>query len=145
MCPFEKNFEDIYHQNCHLYSRISNSKSETNGKNRTPFNWSTTIMMFKILPCITIGCYQCALILNLKKKIMGLNFVNCQKHMMSAWSTLSNYAGPKIKTSSVFQAWTQTTTATTVKQQSNVKLLHFPGLDKQIPPVGAASCLGGRC
>ena len=75
---------------------------------------------------------------------MGLNFVNCQKHIMSAWSTLSNDPEPEIKTASTSSIF-QTTTATTVKKQSNVKLVHFPGLDEQIPPVGAASCLGGRC
>ena len=31
---------------------------------------------------------------------MGLNFVNCQQHIMLAWSTLSNDKEPKIKTAS---------------------------------------------
>ena len=31
---------------------------------------------------------------------MGLNFVNCQQHIMLAWSTLSNDTEPKIKTAS---------------------------------------------
>ena len=89
----------------HLYSRISKSKTETNAKNRTPFNWSTMIMMVKILPCITIGCYQCALVLNLKKNY-GTEF--CQLSKTYHVSMVNNIQ------------WSRTW------NQNSVHIVHFP-------------------